>query len=249
MAQISSFIVLASFLPLCSLNAQAQDSYASIGAMGINTTSTYKDTDRDNQLVPFIAYSGKHFFLRGTEIGYNFLPKGSFSNIGIGLAYKFSEFDPADSNDQNIQLLDNRGDSILATLNARIGPVTAKLAQDVSDTHDGYYAEIGAGYPIHVQALTITPSINYRYIDKKMSDHQFGVSAEESARTGNMISAYDSPATQVTSFSVSAMYPMTSSFMVNMNVSYMLYNDTILKSPVVAKDNKTVITAGVIYRF
>jgi outer membrane scaffolding protein for murein synthesis (MipA/OmpV family) len=34
-----------------------------------------------------------------------------------------------------------------------------------------------------------------------------------------------------------------------MNVSYMLYNDTILKSPVVAKDNKTVITAGVIYRF
>jgi MipA family protein len=234
---------------LCSLTVYARGDVVSVGIMGIDSTSVYKETTRDNQLLPFFSYSGEHVFLRGSELGYHFLPKQSMANIGIGLEYDFSTFDPDDSNNPNIQLLDNRDDSVMATVNGRVGPIRAKWAQDISNTHNGYYAEISTGYPLHLQALTITPTISYRYIDKNMSNHQFGVSVEESARSSNAITAYDSSATHVTTLSIRSTYPITPAVMVNMNVSYLQYNDAILDSPVVAKDHKTVIAAGVIYRF
>ncbi|MEL0621899.1 MipA/OmpV family protein [Marinomonas arenicola] len=242
-------ILIAALLPLSPAMAMADSGDFSVGAMGIYATSIYKDTDSDTKVLPFVAYTGEHFYLKGPELGYNFLPNHSKRNIGVGLGYHFAEFDPDDSDDKNIQKLDDRDDSVMAIMHAKIGFFSAKLAQDISDTNRGYYAEVGAGYPIQVQKWRLIPSIHYRYMSSEMSDYQLGISSSEAAKTSGAISAYNAPSTTMTRVTLNSFYPITQSLTVNLSATYVKYNSNVLDSPIVEKDHKSIARAGIIYKF
>ncbi|REG86993.1 MipA/OmpV family protein [Marinomonas pollencensis] len=235
-------------LPFSPAIAHADGDF-SLGAMGIYSSSIYKDTDSDVSALPFVAYTGEHLYLKGPEVGYNLLPNRSYKNIGFGLAYDFAAFDPDDSDDENIQKLDDRDGSLMAIVQAKIGFFSAKLAQDVSNTHNGYYAQVKADYPIQLQRWRLLPSISYRYLSGQMSDYQFGVSSSESASTGGAIRAYDASSTSMTRLTLNSFYPISQSLTLNLSATYVKYNDNVLDSPIVEKDHKSMARAGIIYRF
>lgn len=233
-------------LLLAPFSAQADSSLGIVGAL---SESPYKETDSESGALPNLSYTGERFYIRLPEIGYHLLPKNPAQSLAVGLSYERSGFDPDDSDDANIRLLDDRDDSIMAFASYRIGPITTKLAQDVSGKHDGFYAQISAGYPIPVAAWKIIPSITYRYMDSKMSNHLFGVSQSESAKTGGAIATYDSPSVSRITYGVRGIYPFTQSVNLMLGINQTQYHDAILKSPIIEDNTVTSVLAGIVLSF
>ncbi|QUX92836.1 MipA/OmpV family protein [Marinomonas sp. A3A] len=238
-----AFLALLLFSPFV---AQAD---GSIGVIGAVSESVYKETDNQAKFLPNIGYEGENFFLQLPEVGYRFLPKQSPQNFSVGLSYESSNFDPDDSDDINIQQLDDRDDSIMAFASYKIGPLSTKLAQDISGEHDGYYAQIALGYPLPVGAWKVIPSISYRYMDSKMSNHLFGVSRSESANTGGTITAYDSGAIAQIRYGIRGIYPLSESVNLMLGINHTRFDSEILKSPIVEDNTITSVLAGVIFSF
>lgn len=216
-----------------------------LGIIAVKSEPLYKDMDSESTFLPNFSYEGEHFFLRLPEIGYRFLPKQSTQNMSVGLSYESTGFDPDDSNNANIRQLDDRDASIMAFASYQLGPVTTKIAQDVSGEHDGYYAQISAGYPIAAGAWTVIPSIAYRYMDSNMSNHLFGVSQAESVRTGGAINAYDTDAISSVRYGVRGIYPVFKSLNLMLGISHTRFDKDILKSPIVEDNAITSVLAGV----
>jgi outer membrane protein len=243
---IKKALLVLVLLLLAPFSAQADSSLGIVGAL---SESPYKDTDSESGALPNLSYTGERFYIRLPEIGYHLLPKNPAQSLAVGLSYERSGFDPDDSNDANIRLLDDRDDSIMAFASYRIGPITTKLAQDISGKHDGFYAQISAGYPIPVAAWKIIPSITYRYMDSKMSNHLFGVSQSESAKTGGAIATYDSPSVSRITYGVRGIYPFTQSVNLMLGISQTQYHDAILKSPIIEDNTVTSVLAGIVLSF
>jgi outer membrane protein len=233
-------------LLLAPFSAQAD---SSLGIIGAQSESLYKDTGSESRALPNLSYTGERFYFRLPEIGYHLLPKTPAQSLAVGLSYERSRFDPDNSDDANIRLLDDRDDSIMAFASYQIGPITTKLAQDISGQHDGFYAQISAGYPILVAAWKIIPSITYRYMDSKMSNHLFGVSQSESIKTGGVIAAYDSPSISRITYGVRGIYPLTQSVNLMLGVHQTQYHNTILKSPIIEDNTVTSVLAGIVLSF
>lgn len=237
------------FLALLLLTSFSAQAGGSLGVIGVLSESIYKDTDTRSFALPNISYTGERFYFRLPEIGYQLLPKTPLQSFAVGLSYEGSKFDPDNSDDANVRLLDDRDASVMAFASYRLGPITTKLAQDISGQHDGFYAQISAGYPIQLAAWRIIPSTSYRYIDSKMSNHLLGVSQSESTKTSGAITAYDSPSVSHTSYGVRGIYPLTQSVKVMLGINHTKYDSAVLKSPIVEDDSITSVLAGVIFSF
>jgi len=222
----------------------------SLGVFGTLSESVYKETDSQSKALPNISYEGEQFYFKLPEVGYNFLPKNPVQNFAVGISYQPSKFDPDDSNDANIKLLDDRDDSVMAFASYQLGKIfKTKLAQDISGAHDGFFAEIELSYPMPAGVWHLIPSISYRYMDKKMSNHSFGVSQNDSAKTGGAIAAYDSSSVSLISYGVKAIYPLSQSINFMLGINQTKYDDEILQSPIVEEDTVNSVLAGIMVKF
>lgn len=236
------WVLLLSISPMVQANG-------SLGVIGTKSESVYKETSSRSASLPNIGYEGEHFYLQLPEVGYRFLPRKSPQNIAVGISYEGLSFDPDDSSNTDIQLLDERDPSVMAFASYRIGFLSTKIAQDISGKHDGYYAQVGVGYPIPIGTWKIIPSLSYRHMDSKMSNHLFGISRNESIRTGGAIAAYDSGAISQIRYGVRAIYPITSNTNLILGINQTQFDDDILKSPIVENNTVTSASAGFVFSF
>jgi outer membrane protein len=242
-------IMKKAYLALLLTTSAIAQAETNLGIIAAKSGSLYKDTDSESTFLPNLSYESDHFFLRLPEVGYRFFPKQSPQNIAIGLSYESTGFDPDDSDNANIRQLDDRDASIMAFASYQLGPVTTKVAQDVSGEHDGYYAQISAGYPIPLGSWRVIPSIAYRYMDSKMSNHLFGVSQAESDRTGGAINAYDTEAVSSIRYGVRGVYSLSDNVNLLLGISHTQFDDKILKSPIIEDNSITSLLAGVSVSF
>ncbi|RCX08864.1 outer membrane protein [Marinomonas foliarum] len=236
------WVLLLSISPIVHANG-------SLGVIGAKSESVYKETSSRSASLPNIGYEGEHFYLQLPELGYRFLPRQSLQNFAVGISYEGLSFDPDDSSNTSIQLLDERDPSIMAFASYRLGIFSTKVAQDISGKHDGYYAQVGLGYPIPIGTWKIIPSFSYRHMDNKMSNHLFGISRSESIRTGGAIAAYDSGAISQIRYGVRAIYPITSNANLILGISQTKFDDDILKSPIVEDNTVNAASLGFIFSF
>lgn len=221
----------------------------SLGIMSVASQQPYKATQTEHSIFPRINRQGEHVFFRFPEVGYRFLPNKGIQNITVGFLYDFSGFDPNDSSDENIQKLDEREDSIMAFTSYRLGIISAKLAQDVSGKHDGYYTELSAAYPIPVHFWRIIPSISSRYINSKMSNYLFGVSQNESDITSNVIESYNTNQTSFMRYGITGIYPVLKNANFIIGINYTKFDDNILASPIIDDNTVTSLFASFVLSF
>lgn len=222
---------------------------SSIGVVGTYSQSIYKETNTQSNILPALSYKGERFFFNYPEIGYHLIPKSPHQSLSAGLRHTPSPFDPDESNNIDVQSLDDRHDSGMAFISYRFGPITTKLAQDVTGVHDGYYGQLSLGYPISIEAWQIIPSISYQYISSGMSDYMFGVSQSDSAQTGGTISTYDSPATSKVSYGATAIYSITKNINTMVSIKQTQYNENITNSPIVDDNTVNSFLVGIFYKF
>ncbi|WP_415846506.1 MipA/OmpV family protein [Vibrio aerogenes] len=138
MKKTTSLVLTASFtaFPLC-----AQTTDYSIGAgVGIQQ-SIYKGVDNTTSAFPLVAYEGDHFFIQGLTAGYKLRPGNASSNLIFKAMYDLKEFDPSDSDNAQMKLLNKRRGTVMAgigyQLNTALGRFQADVLTDVGDEHNG----------------------------------------------------------------------------------------------------------------
>mgnify|MGYP003572340626 FL=1 len=162
---------------------------AGMVGLGAGATPDYEGSD-DTTGVPMFMLnmnydSGRFVKLMGPNLKVNLLADKQFS-LGPVLNYR-AERDDVDNNRVD------RMDKIDAAFEAGVfGGVNinnillgVELLADVSDEHDGYLAQVNAGYNWKASpALTLTPGVSATYADDDYMDTYFGVNSGNRGSSG-----------------------------------------------------------------
>ncbi|RBO83202.1 MipA/OmpV family protein [Marinomonas aquiplantarum] len=233
-------------LTLATTTVQAK---GSIGVLGALSESIYRDMETDSRFIPNLSFKGERFYVTFPDVGYHLIPQTKMQALSAGLTYQTAGFDPDDSDNNDIQQLDDRDDSVMAFAKYRLGLFSTKVAQDMSGTHNGYYIRFAIGLPIPNGNWVFIPSISHQYTSRKMSQHLYGVSQAESDRTSGNIAAFNADATSVSSIGLRSIYKLTPNTNIMLAVKHNQYSDNVLDSPIVDQKRSNSIIAGIIYNF
>lgn len=168
----------------------------SLGIGGISSDGSYKGIDRDNFAIPLVGYEGERFYFRGLELGYRLNPQGrdtpaqqrsphEWAVIITGAPFRFR---PSDSDDVQMEQLDSRSFgaelAIDYTYRAPFGVLDLRAAQDFRG--NGHRLSASYGYPFTTDhsRWQVTPGIGVSFISSGYTDYYYGITSEESARSG-----------------------------------------------------------------
>ncbi|MCC5878746.1 MAG: MipA/OmpV family protein [Idiomarina sp.] len=168
----------------------------SVGVGGISSDGSFKGVDRDNFAVPLVGYEGERVYFRGLELGYRLNPQArdtppqqrtphEWALVVTGAPFRFR---PSDSSDAQMQLLDSRSFSAELAIDYKyrtpFGVLDLRAGQDFRG--NGHRLSASYGYPFSTdfRRWQIGPAIGVNYISSGYTDYYYGVSAEESARSG-----------------------------------------------------------------
>lgn len=158
-----------------------------LGAGVISTDANYKGMDSDTFAVPFIGYEGERFYFRGIEAGYR-LNENRYNQLSLVLTAAPFRFQPDESRDPQIAMLDSRGFSAqLAIKHELVTPYGALTSQAGLDVRgNGHSLSLSYRYPFSrdPQSWQFAPQIGVDYISADYTDYYYGISAEESVRSG-----------------------------------------------------------------
>lgn len=223
----------------------------SLGAVASYSPEVYKDTPSNKAVIPMIGYEGEHFFARGLEIGYRLFPAGTTQNIVFRLKYDARTLKPSDSSDPQMKLLDERESSVFGGVGYQlITPVGLLEIAGMTDTlgrSHGSYAQASWKLPIMMDGWGIIPTAGYVVDDSKLNNYLYGVSAEESTRSG--ISQFDAGADGAYYLGVSSYLNVTQNLRLTASVTYRNLEGDIEKSPIIASGINTTTAVGVNYIF
>ncbi|MCW8334743.1 MipA/OmpV family protein [Vibrio paucivorans] len=230
---------------------QADISQWSLGVAASYSPAVYKDTPSNQTVIPVVGYEGEHLFLRGFSAGYRINPVGSVQNVVFRLVYDPRTLKPSDSDNEQIQKLDERDSTILGGVSYQlitmVGMFEATAGTDVGRTHNGLYAEAAWRLPIRKRGWAITPSIGYAYNSQNLNNHLYGVSGEEAMRSG--LTEFDADWDGQYFIGASAYLHITPRVRVTGGVRYTNLEGDIERSPIIESGVNTTANVGVAYVF
>ncbi|WP_165313697.1 MipA/OmpV family protein [Vibrio ziniensis] len=243
------FVGYTAFQPV----AFAAKSPWSIGVGASYSPAVYRGTPTNRMVIPILGYEGEHFFMRGFGMGYRINPQGSTHNLVIRAIYDPRTFKPGDSDIEEMKLLDERDDTVLAGLSYQystlFGMLETSVGADVLGVHNGVYGEVAWRLPLRFKNAGITPAFGYSYNDNKLNQHLYGVSQAESNRTNGRINAFDINGSGQFFVGLSAYYVIADQLTVNGGVRYTNLEGGIENSPVLDSTEATTATIGITYSF
>lgn len=232
-------------------NVNAKVSQWSLGVAASYSPAVYRDTPSNKAVIPMIGYEGEHFFMRGFSAGYRLYPVGSPQNIVFRAVYDPRTLKPEDSDNADIQQLDERKASVLGGVSYQlitlVGMFEATVGSDLGFQHNGIYAETAWRLPIRRKGWAITPSIGYSYNSERLNNHLYGVSAEEAGRTG--LNEFDADWDGQYFIGLSAYAHLTPNIRITGGVRYTNLEGEIEKSPIIESGVNTTANIGVAYVF
>ncbi|TBR43196.1 MipA/OmpV family protein [Marinomonas agarivorans] len=242
--QNSKFTVICITFLLTSVTAQADSSY-SMGILGIHSSSIYKGVDSDSNVFPSISYDSDTFFFKELSFGYHVT-----EHFDVAIGHIDSHFDPDDSDNSDIKMLDEREGGFVAKAAVKFGIFSAEIKQDISGEHTGFSANAKIGVPLlFTDTFFLAGSIGYTYLSKKMSEHLYDVSAAESARVSGNISTHDSTSTSTRDFGLRLIMPLSKQATIITILSHKEYDDEAISSPLVEDDSSNSIIFIASYKF
>ncbi len=220
--------------------AQASEfhNFGFIGA-GVKVEQSAIDTEAHLGFQPTAFYNGDYGFLDGTLL--NLSPIQYF---GVSAHYRAPTANNEDSIPSGIK---ERDGAIEAGLT--LGTVGARVSylKDISDTHDGYEIRGHVGYAFTgfaLPQLTVAPFAEMSYYDQKLSQHLYGISAQESAASS--LNTHDSDATMVYRAGAVILYPITEQWLFDSKLEFSHSDST---SPLIQNDLSWSMFVGAAYRF
>ena len=226
-----------------------QDAELSVGVNVLYANTAYDTDENEIRVLPGVFYDNNKVYARGATAGAYLINDGT-NQLAATVQLAGNSFDPEDANGA-LQGLDERKISAAAGLSYQrrtpVGGFRLQVATDVLDRSGGNTARLTYLARITKNKLTVYPSIGFEYQDADYNEYYYGVTPEESARTG--IAAYESNSSLNPYVNVSANYDFSDKWagFANQSVSY-LANEQ-YDSPMVDSRVESTTTLGLLYKF
>lgn len=248
-------ILISSLLVVIQANAATMNEATSssnsdlqLGASVIVGDKGFRNYDSQTQIYPAVFYEKNKFYIHGNQLGVNLI-KDNKQELALNALYSGESYD-ADDATGAYQGLDDRDNSIMlgASYQHRVpyGALRGQVATDVSGNSDGTIARVSFGTRIPVQDWTLLPNIGLQWQDDKYNDYYYGVTAQESARTG--IAQYTAKSSIQPFASLTASYQLTPLINLFATPSVTYYADEINDSPKIDSRTSWATTLGITYK-
>ncbi|WP_025122626.1 MULTISPECIES: MipA/OmpV family protein [unclassified Serratia (in: enterobacteria)] len=222
----------------------------SIGTGVLAEQLPYRDYKTQYIPLPIVTYQGEQLFINGQGIGINILNSESH-NLHLAVNYSPLSFKPADSDDPAMKRLDKRRATAMAGIgyqyHARWGSLGGKVATDVLGYSDGVIADVGYQYTFELGKLRLIPSVGMRWQNRSFNNYYFGITEQESRRSG--MQQYRAKSGVSHYLSVASYYALNN----NWQLFLMGYNeqisDSAQDSPMTDHDYSIYVVTGVLYSF
>lgn len=227
-----------------------QDAELSVGVnvMAVNSAYDLEDST-EIKVLPGVFYDNNRIYARGAQAGV-YLHNDGTNQLSAYAQLSGSEFDPDDARGA-LQGLDKRKSSAAAGLTylrrTPIGGFRLQAATDILDHSGGNTARLTYLAKITKNKLTVYPSIGFEYYDEDYNDYYYGVSDQESAKTG--VDAYKSNSSLNPYINISANYDFNESFAGFFNQSLSYLPNEQYDSPMVDSRTDATTTLGLLYKF
>jgi len=189
----------------------------------------------DPDLVPLYLYEGKWLFAYGTSGGIHAYKNDQIS-LDLILRYRFNKLDP-DANEL-LNGLDKRRQTLEGGISGnwfgRFGSLRAEYVWDAQNRHNGNEFNLAYRYPFQWGNFSISPFATLIWQDSDLVNYYYGVSEEESARTG--IPAYQAGAATNFAYGVSTSYHLTDHIFLFANLGFQAFDSSIRNSPITEED-------------
>lgn len=226
------------------------DAVLSVGVNVMAVKSAYDLEDSTEiKVLPGVFYDNNQFYARGAQAGAYLINDGT-NQLSAYAQLDGSEFDPDDANGA-LQGLDKRKSSAAAGLTylrrTPVGGFRLQIAADVLDRSGGNTARLTYLAKITKDKLTVYPSFGFEYHDADYNEYYYGVSDEESAKTG--VEAYTSNSSLNPYVNVSANYDFSENWAGFFNQSLSYLPNEQYDSPMVDSRTDATTTLGLLYKF
>lgn len=210
----------------------------------------YKDYDSDFYPIPVITYESENFWFRGLGGGY-YLWNDNTDKLSIMAYWSPMYFKPGDSDDHQLHCLDRRKSTMMAGVSyahhTQYGFLRTSLAGDTFDNSNGIVWDLAWLYRYTDGGLTLTPGIGVEWNSENQNNYYYGVSREESLRSG--LRGYNPNDSWNPYLEISANYNFAGNWSVYGTARYTRLSDEITDSPMVDKTWTGILSTGVTYRF
>lgn len=191
-----SLCLVSGLMTMQLVQAQEDDSASqmipqgwSTGAAYVSSKQNYRGLTSDSIAVPFIGYESERIYLRGLTAGW-IAHRSPQQQLSVTFNAELFRFRPNESNDVQMQQLDRRNLSFTLGLQHRFatrhGSFTTHIKTDVTGRHTGQLATFRYAYPLNRpgQEWQLSPEIGFNYFSQHYVNYYYGVSADESIRSG-----------------------------------------------------------------
>ena len=219
-----------------------------VNVMAVNSAYDLEDS-YEVKVLPGVFYDNNRVYARGAQAGAYLINDGK-NQLSAYAQLVGNSFDPDDANGA-LKNLDKRKASAAAGLSyMRITPVggfRAQVATDVLDKSGGNIARLSYLGKLTKNKLTVYPSIGFEYYDADYNNYYYGVTEQESAKSG--VDAYQSNNSLNPYINISANYDFNDKWagFANQSLSY-LPNEQ-YDSPMVDSRTDATTTLGLLYKF
>lgn len=242
-------IILTASITAISSHVMATE--ASLGVVSSYSPAVYKGLDSNVEYFPMFGYEGDHLYLRGVEAGYRVMSARTPINVIFRLAYDPRTLKPSDSDDLDIQMLDERKAGVLGgvTLQAmsEAGTIQFSVGTALNNDDAGLYGELVWKKTINMGLYGLIPEIGYAYNSAELNDHFYGVSKGEASRT--RFNEFHAGSSGKAFVGLGSYAHLSRNIRVTVSTRYTKLDKEIADSPIVRRDDSLSGTFGMSYIF
>lgn len=240
------------FLPVFILMVQgvAHSDDFSLGVQGGSYVTLYNTRHADYWALPFIGYNYQDWYIDGTEAGYSFINTDT-QLFHAKIYYYGIQYRASNGKNVAMRSLNSRKSTMMTGITYQytspIGAISITAGADSLNNSKG--TTVNAAYILLKQwgRFTLVPEIGFDWSDAQNNRYYYGVSEEESTRSG--FSEWRPHGSYVPYLQLAMNYTWSKQWNTWGEITGRLYPSTISDSPIVNKRGVTELTFGISYTF
>lgn len=246
-SQLKTLAVIASAM-VCAHSAQAGS--WSLGAGALVMPEPYRGYQTRVYPVPIINYEGDNFYFRSFTAGY-YLWKDEQNRLSVMGYYFPQRFKTSDTNDDRMKRLNDRRGTLMAGLayshDAQWGTLRTALSGDTLNNSNGLLADMTYLYRFTQDSWSLVPGVGVTWSSKKQTNYYYGVSGNESRRSG--LDSYSAGNSWTPYVELTANYQFNKDWTAFITGRYIRLPSEVKDSPMVNKSSTSILLTGVSYSF
>ncbi|MFB4361859.1 MipA/OmpV family protein [Pantoea sp. BS_8] len=158
-----------------------------LGAQGEANFTPYRAYKTQFSGLPYVGYDNDHVYIDGTEVGAYFI-KDDTTQLKARWWYLDNEFDPDQTSDSALRQLRIRHSTMMGGMSYQkitpLGAFRTELSGDTLNESRGWLGTVAWAGQVSLMQLDVYPQAGVDWLSKQQASYYYGVSEEESARSG-----------------------------------------------------------------